>query len=428
MLLAALAALAGAVAVVPATAAAQAPVAAPGLCSAPHVTNFAPADVTRPGVIDLYYFGAGGSRVDYFECIGDRAHHVGSAQAPASEPRTILYDAATWSCDRPNRRFVSISRRPDGTIGMGVYSVRTMSCAQRFELHVPRRVAPGSRLRVRVVDRWGIGGIRPTLCVTPPHERRACRTLAFPRAVAVASRRVRATTRGSWRIELRARGHRVRTSVAVGDGSKAAGAPAPLVLATGDSMMQGIDGFLTDELGDGARVRSDVRPGTGIGKGVYWTAWAAAQVARLRPSVTVMSIGANEGFAMPTPGGASAACCDEPWVAEYARRVRTMMRTYRRHGRGRVLWLTLPTPREARLIPIFGAVNRAILRAADGLSGVKVLRMDLLFTPAGYRDVMRYRGKSVRVREIDGVHLSISGTAIAATAIARELLALRGGS
>jgi hypothetical protein len=131
---------------------------------------------------------------------------------------------------------------------------------------------------------------------------------------------------------------------------------------------------------------------------------------------------------MPTPGGSSAACCDEPWVAEYARRVRTMMRAYRRHGRGRVLWLTLPMPREARLIPIFGAVNRAILRAADGLSGVKVLRMDLLFTPAGYRDVMRYRGKSVRVREIDGVHLSISGTAIAATAIARELVALRGGS
>ncbi len=361
--------------------------------------------------------------MDYFECVGDRAQHLGAARTAPGTP-TILRDATTWSCHRPNRRFVSTAPRADGSLGVGVYSVRTMSCAQRFELRVARRASPGARVRVRVVDRWGIGGIRPTLCVTPPRERRSCKTLAFPRAVAVASRRVRATTRGSWRIELRAHGHRVRTSVAVGTGAKAAGAPAPLVLATGDSMMQGIDGFLTDELGDAARVRSDVRPSTGIGKGTYWMPWAAAQVAKLRPSVTVMSIGANEGFAMPTPGGASAACCGEPWVAEYARRVRKMMRTYRRHGRGRVLWLTLPMPRDARHVPVFGAVNRAILRAADGLSAVKVVRMDLLFTPAGYREVMRYRGKNVRVREIDGVHLSISGTAIAATAIAREL---RGG-
>jgi len=295
-----------------------------------------------------------------------------------------------------------------------------MSCAQRFSVSTPRRLRPGALLRLRVTDRWGIGGIRPALCVTAPGERRACRTLAFPRAVVVVSRRVRATTRGSWRIELRARGHRVRTRVAVGAGAKAAGGPAPLLLATGDSMMQGIDGFLTDELGEAARVRSDVRPGTGIGKGLGWLSWSAEQTAELRPRVTVMSIGANEGIAMPV-AGVSVDCCGEPWVAEYARRVRTMMRTYQRGGRARVLWLTLPMPRDARHIPTFGAVNAGILRAAAGLPGVTVLRMDLLFTPAGYRDVMRHRGKSVRVREIDGVHLSISGTAIAADAIARAL-------
>ena len=50
-----------------------------------------------------------------------------------------------------------------------------------------------------------------------------------------------------------------------------------------------------------------------------------------------------------------------------------------------------------------------------------VLRADLIFSPNGYRDVMRYRGAKVRVREPDGVHLNVAGTAIAATAIARVL-------
>jgi lysophospholipase L1-like esterase len=52
---------------------------------------------------------------------------------------------------------------------------------------------------------------------------------------------------------------------------------------------------------------------------------------------------------------------------------------------------------------------------------VTVLRVDLLFSPDGYRDVMRYRGVKVRVREPDGVHLNVAGTAIAATAIAAAL-------
>jgi hypothetical protein len=47
--------------------------------------------------------------------------------------------------------------------------------------------------------------------------------------------------------------------------------------------------------------------------------------------------------------------------------------------------------------------------------------MDVVFTPDGYREVIRYRGRDVDVRDVDGVHLNVAGTAIAAKIVAGEL-------
>ena len=96
-----------------------------------------------------------------------------------------------------------------------------------------------------------------------------------------------------------------------------------------------------------------------------------------------------------------------------------MMQTYAQGGRARVWWLTLPLPRLAARDEISRAVNAAILRAAPGAPGVQVVRLDRTFTPDGYSDAIRYRGRRVRVREIDGVHLNVAGTAIAARIVAR---------
>jgi len=115
--------------------------------------------------------------------------------------------------------------------------------------------------------------------------------------------------------------------------------------------------------------------------------------------------------------GARVECCDEPWLREYTRRVSLMMKSYRREGQGKLLWLALPATRSALLSSITAKVNGAILSAAAGRPGVKVLRLDALFTPYGYRESIRYRGLDVRVREVDGVHLNTAGTAIAAEAV-----------
>jgi len=387
-------------------------------------TAFA-ADSTQLGVISLLFWGAQSVEVRYFERVGDKLEPLGRARAEAGAA-TILKDATTWSCDRLRRRFEARATLPDGSTAKGAYGVRTPSCARRFRIEAPERVSPGTLARVRVVDRWDIGGIRPQLCITPPEGERECRTLVFPRAVAVATRRLRPEQRGRWRVELRVRDHRVRRDIAVGGDAEVRTDTLPTVLATGDSTMQGIDSYLSDELLESATLRSDVQLGSAISRGTFWMDHAAVQTKRLHQRVSVISIGAAfDGFPLEPPGGgAKVECCEEPWAALYAARVRTIMQTYLRRGRGRVFWLTPPLPRDPVRLKITSAITIAIERAATGLEGVKVIRVHELFSPAGtYTEIIRYRGRDVRVRDADGVHLNISGTAIMARLLAPQLRA-----
>ena len=212
---------------------------------------------------------------------------------------------------------------------------------------------------MRVVDRWGIGGVTPTLCVTPPHGRRACEPVAFAAASpspAGGFGRRRAAPGAS---QLRVRDRGVRKATVSRSASGGAATAAPTVLATGDSTMQGIDGFLGDELGDGASVVSDVRIGTAISKSeqpslpdagdpaaLQWGLLAASRRAGCARSRRSSRSARTRASRCAPPDGASVACCDAPWAAEYTRRVRLMMQTYARAGRARVLWLTLPLPRD----------------------------------------------------------------------------------
>jgi hypothetical protein len=324
------------------------------------------------------------------------------------------------------RRFGAVAKLPDGKIVYGSYSVRTPSCASRFRIQVPRQVKPGALVRVRVVDRWGTGAVKPELCLKPAGARQACRELAFPALVGSASRSVRATRRGTLKIELRIAKVRQRASVAVGGKAGAPPPALPTVLASGDSSMQGVDSFLADELYGVADVVSDTRIGSGISRGVYWMFHAQSQTKRLHQRATVMSVGAAvDAFPIPDALGVDQPCCGETWIAAYAARVRGIMLTFLQGGRGKVVWMTPPEPRDAQRAEITHAINVAVERAATGLAGVKVLRIDRLFSPNGYQEVIRYQGHDVRVREADGVHLSAAGTALAAKVVAAALGDLR---
>ena len=186
-------------------------------------------------------------------------------------------------------------------------------------------------------------------------------------------------------------------------------------------MIQYVDRDLKNGLGKrGVGVRSDARVSTGLSKPflLNWPNHAKQQARGIRPDVTVVFIGANDGFPI---GGVD--CCGDKWVDAYAKRVESMMRAYSRGGRGLVYWLTLPAPRPAQWKPIYPAVNRAIKRAAAATGGAgRVLDIARTFTPGyRFRQTMTWHGRRENVRQGDGVHLTPAGAAIAETLIERAL-------
>jgi hypothetical protein len=100
-----------------------------------------------------------------------------------------------------------------------------------------------------------------------------------------------------------------------------------------------------------------------------------------------------------------------------------MMRTYARGGRGRVYWLLLPAPRGGNFRKVYFAVNAALRRAARGLEDdVRIVDLVEVFTPGWrYRDSMTIGGRTVRVRQSDGVHLNTTGASLAATLVIRAM-------
>ena len=189
---------------------------------------------------------------------------------------------------------------------------------------------------------------------------------------------------------------------------------------TGDSLAMPLDVELARRLADSdpdVEVERDPHVGTGISKTglLDWGRLSTEQAAG-DPDAVVVFIGANEGFALPRPGGGEVECCGAEWAAEFAYRVRRMMNTYRRGGRARVYWLTLPAPRERDRQEIARAVNAAIeVGAQPYRAQVRVLDMAEIFTPGGgYRDAMEVDGRRQIVREPDGIHLNGRGAGIAA--------------
>jgi hypothetical protein len=172
--------------------------------------------------------------------------------------------------------------------------------------------------------------------------------------------------------------------------------------------------------GRGVKVRSDARVSTGLSKPFLldWPRLAKHQAASVRPDVTVVFIGANDGF----PFG-KARCCGNGWVDAYATRVQRMMDAYSRGGRGLVYWLTLPAPRPVEWRPVYPAVNRALKRAAAGFGGrVRILDIAKVFTPGNrFRSTIMWHGRSETVRQGDGIHLSPAGASIAEVLIQRAL-------
>lgn len=378
------------------------------------------ANVDR-SVVDLAMLAPNGSQVVFSEVLPSGARvslgrDVARNATGGPDGAAELRRAATWSCDRLERTFVGSAATPAGALVEAATTVRTPSCRDRLLLTVPRRIERGGKMRTTIRDRWGLGGIDVELCVRRKGHEKRCRSIAIPagESTVTSTRRV-SRRKGLIDIDARLGRHHVRTQTGVG--RTAPRRSKPTLLLTGDSMIQGIDSFVADRLRSRYRVVSDTRPGSGVSKpGDFdWRRHARRQVRRHGPAVTMVFLGANDRFAMPLPSGGESACCTREWVGEYLRRIRTMARAWARDGRGRILWATIPPPRDVRYATAIGAVNAAIVELARREPEVELVRLDRTFSASG-RYVERIEG--VGVRDADGLHLSVAGERIAAAAFA----------
>jgi len=373
------------------------------------------ADLSQRGRISLSVTGAPGASVTLSELVGDATEPIGTF--PVRDGRATAPRVLEWRCDRRSRRFLATAQRQDGELVFDSATVRTPSCAQRFTLNLRPRtgVVSGRQVSARVRDTWRGRSTAAQLCVQISRAS-SCRAFNVPgtRAGVVVRRSVQG--RGGAQLILRAAGVRLVRRFEI------RGRRSPLrVLATGDSMIQIVDHHLARGLEPGGRARvvSDARISTGITKSAMfdWVRHAGRQARAHRSHVTIVSLGANDGFAL---GGV--ACCADAWVQRYAARARRMMDSYRRRGAGRVYWTTLPAPRDPDFARIYRAVNEAVRIAASTFEPDEVSIIDLaaIFTPGG-RFRQSIGGRSVR--QADGIHLSGAGAALAAKAIIRRLRA-----
>ena len=382
-------------------------------------STFLVADTAQVGHIDLYLFGADGTQAELFERVGEKLVVVGqgTVQAPATAFR--VRDAATWGCARRTRRFEAMATSRDGTVHRPEFTVRTPPCRDRLGWTTPRVGRPGALVAVTLRDRWGLGDIAPRLCV----DGRSCRRVPLRGGDSV-TRWVRLASAGSSLLTLQLGNARLTTRVPSTGDQASRPHPLPTVLVAGDSTIQGVDTALSERLAGTARVVLGWRGGSSLSADRWrWIPTAKRQARRLRPRVTVVSLGANEGWPMTLPDGSTAVCCEAPWRAEYARRVGRMMRAYSRGGKARVLWLLLPTPRDPRRQVISEVVNAAIREAALAADSqvVSVVPIDSVISPGGFRRTLSYRGRDRVVRQADGVHLTMAGAAIATDMIMRVL-------
>lgn len=381
---------------------------------------------SQRGYIDLGMLAPTGAKVDFFETVDGQAVLIasGSADADVEYPSANVLHVATWRCDRLVRRFVAIATAPDGRQTTARAETRTPNCRDRLEVVVPRRVARGAVLPVTVFDRFTLGGTKATVCAGAQGAKARCKTFALTASALSATVRFRAGKDAVWRVRVRHAGGLIERVLTVGEAKRpvdAAGLPSLLI--TGDSLIEGVDAFLSDRLQTAFDVTSDSRPGTGLVKptAVDWPVLARQQAAKLKPAVTVLSLGINDGFPI-----AGVKCCGPDWTSAYASRARSLMRTYTRRSRGRMLWLTLPVPRNPDFAVVSRAVNVAIRQAAAQEDRVTLVDLAELLTPGDrYRDAMPIGGRNVRVRAGDGIHLSVAGARYVAGVIVETLQRFR---
>lgn len=200
-------------------------------------------------------------------------------------------------------------------------------------------------------------------------------------------------------------------------------APSMQVALVGDSMMAvGLAPVLRRNITreNGARLVRAYRSGTGLGRpDVFnWPAQYPQLIGAARPELVICSIGANDAqnfqvdrtvYSFGTPA----------WKQMYAERVREFAKLLTRDG-ARVLWIGMPVMRESGFARRMTSLNVLVKEVLTEFPQITWVDPNPYIAGSGgsfeqYRQDQR--GKLVRLRADDGIHLSEDGAAYLLPAI-----------
>ncbi|WP_241004449.1 hypothetical protein [Conexibacter sp. SYSU D00693] len=374
--------------------------------------------------VKLAMFAPTGSLVRFVEEVGGTQEPLGEATAALDVGRGDVSGAYApvpipWRCDRTVRYFKATAFLKDGRTIEATNQGRTPDCRDRISVTTRSRVQPGSRVRIKLKDRWQLGDVKVKVCTHRAGGGRQCSTEVFK-----AGQRAVSVTRDAGSrvglLDLDVAVGRFHQRQQVGVGRAAPKVNRPRLLVAGDSMMQGIGAILAEKLRSKYLVSSVIRSGSGVAKdiGKPWTTLAREQATKLKPAVTVVLLGGTDSIGMTTPKGGKVECCGEPWRKEYFRRVDGMADAWGRDGQGKVVWALLPASKFKELDEGIAAVNDVLRRVAARRPKLKLVPLDAIFGTTWQEEI-----DGVKVRDPDGLHFSLPGQRIAANAF---LKALRG--
>jgi hypothetical protein len=142
-----------------------------------------------------------------------------------------------------------------------------------------------------------------------------------------------------------------------------------------------------------------------------WPAYARTLASQRGPEAVMFMIGGNDGQNMSVGGKVLAAGSAE-WAAEYQRRATRVMKAFTAAG-ARVYWVGMPIARSDRLTKIYAVLNDSVRKAAAAVPGTAFVDIWAMYAPHGhYEDSFANEfGTVERMRNSDGIHLSVAGAA-----------------
>jgi hypothetical protein len=198
------------------------------------------------------------------------------------------------------------------------------------------------------------------------------------------------------------------------------------LLVTGDSLPGYLGPILLNDAAAIGPVRGavDVHDGTGLTRPdfVDWSLVARGQVVTYHPDAVVVWMGGNDFQNMTLPTGHVFLAGTPAWTREYQRRAEICMRIWIHGGARRIYWLAMPPARDPSWAYDDAQINTALRRAAARVPGAEYLDILGPITNHGrYADYVHEHGQPELVREADGVHVNLAGSALVAREVLRVL-------